>query len=112
MTTKGRPITPRIIGELMKSTNTRIAYVEFVKRDGTVRKMWFKTTWIKEHYKDGRLPYNPDRLGITIVRDIHLHEEDCLRAIRWDSVLHLTAHGITIDWNEDNETYTTEPRAG
>jgi hypothetical protein len=94
-----------MIGELIKSTNTRIAYAEFIKRDGTVRRIWFTTRWRKEYLKDGQLPYTPERHGITIVRDIHLPEEDCLRAIRWDSVIHLTAHGITIEWDEDDETY-------
>ena len=99
--------TVKQIGQLMRSTNTRIAYVEFVKRDDTVRKMFFTTRWIKEIYKDGQLPYNAENKGITIVRDIHLPYDNCLRAVRWDSVLHLCVNGITVNWNSNDGTYAT-----
>jgi hypothetical protein len=105
MNTAVKEITPRMIGELMKSTNTHIGYVEFHKRDGEFRTMWFRTRWRKELFKDGQLNYIPERHGITIVRDINLPDDDCLRAIRWDSVVLLTVHGKTIEWDYDNETY-------
>jgi len=108
MTTKAKEnkeITPRQIGELMKSTNTRIGYVEFHKRNGEFRRMWFTTRWRKEFFKDGQPSYNAEEKGITIVRDIYLDDEDCLRAVRWDSVVLLSVHHITIEWDYETETY-------
>ena len=96
----------------MRSTNTQIGYVEFTKKDGTTRTMHFTTRWRKEIFKDGQMPYIAEKHGITVVRDINLPVDMCLRSIRWDSVTYLCVRNVIIEWNEDNDapTFLAEPR--
>jgi len=89
--------------ELIKSAGSRICYLEFEKRNGEVRRMWaipkVKASLIVGH---GRR-YDPKEHRITVVRDIHMSEEDCLRAVRWDAILLIVTNGVTYIRGEDGE---------
>lgn len=79
---------------LIKSTGWKIGYVEFVRRDGTLRKMWFTSKIHSSHLKNGDRAYNPNEKRLSFVRDIRL-STDCVRSIRWDAVKKLTVNGKT-----------------
>jgi hypothetical protein len=80
---------------LIESTGWKIGYAEFVKRDGTIRKMWFTSKIHSSHFCGGERAYDPDEKRLTFVRDIHLPSKDCIRAIRWDAIKKLAVRGNT-----------------
>lgn len=82
-------IIPTEVPQLIRKTGSCIGYVEFVKRNGEYRKMWFQS--VLPHYllRGGELPYDAASYRISIVRDIMKSHDDCIRAIRWDAVHYL-----------------------
>lgn len=86
---KTKVVSPREIAELIKSNGVLIGYVEFVKRDGTLRKMWFQSHIPVEYLAGGDRVYDPEQYRLTWVRDILL--PGCaVRSIRWDAVRFLS----------------------
>jgi len=83
------------IGKLIKSTGLHIGYVEFVKRNGEKRCMWFQSRFPAKAFRGGERVYNPTERQITLVRDIHKLTKDCIRAIRWEAVTYLAVNGKT-----------------
>lgn len=84
-----KEITPVKIPEIIKKTKSRIGYVEFTKRNGEYRKMWFQSIIPQYLLKGGELAYDPKEHMISIVRDIKKENNDCIRAIRWHAVHYL-----------------------
>lgn len=78
------------IRNLIRSTGRQIAYVEFVKQDGTFRRMWFQGYIPERLLKGGPRAYDPDEHRLTWVRDIMLPASDCIRSIKWDNILCLS----------------------
>jgi len=82
------------VNATIKKTRSRIGFVRFEKRDGTMRNMWFHSMIPKRMITGVGGPYNPIEKGITFLRDIMLPDEDCIRAVRWCSIERLTVNGI------------------
>jgi hypothetical protein len=78
------------IRKLIASTGKRIGFVKFIKRDGTLREMWFQSDIPPKVLSGGELPYSKEEKHISIVYDI---EKKQPRAIRWESVQNLSVCG-------------------
>jgi len=87
------------IDTVLKSTGSQIAYCKFQKRDGSIRKMYYKT--IAKKYikgKDGKGPaYSAKEKGLTPVYDV---KATGIRSIRWDSVMEIGIKGQRYNFTE------------
>ena len=76
------------VDSIIKSTGSQIAYCKFQKRDGSIRKMWYKniaSKYVKGEEGKGRV-YDPKIKQLTPIFDI---KKSAIRTIRWDSVLEI-----------------------
>jgi len=93
------------IDTILKSTGSQIAYCKFQKRDGSIRKMYYKTI-AKKYIKgeNGKGPaYDAKEKELTPVYDV---KAAGIRSIRWDSVLEIGVKGqrynfIVLDRNSN-----------
>lgn len=85
-------ITPIQARNLIKRCGYHIGYVEFVKLDGTYRKMWFQGKISPRLLKGGDRAYNPEEHQLSWVRDIMLPAEDCVRSVKWYNIKKLSVN--------------------
>ncbi len=71
----------------------RIFSAEFVKKDGTLRKIVARLD-VKKHLKGGELKYSPEKLNYLVVFD--LKEQD-YRTININQLKSITVDGIRYD---------------
>lgn len=87
------------VDTIIKSTGSQIAYCKFQKRDGSIRKMWYKG--ISKKYikgKDGSGPaYNAKEKQLTPVFDV---KAGAIRSIRWESVIEIGVKGERYTFTE------------
>ena len=69
----------------------KIASAEFIKKDGSLRKMVFRTQVTKGVTGEG-MKYNPAKLGLRTVFDM---QKGAFRHINLNTIQTLTAHGET-----------------
>jgi len=77
--------------KLIKSSNGSIFSCEFVKGDGSIRKMTCRLG-VKKHLKGGTLSYDPSELNMIPVFDLTKRD---YRMIRLDTLRSLTMDGRT-----------------
>lgn len=83
-------LVDRLRRMVVKAGN-HIGYVKFIKRNGELREMWFKSKIPQTKLKGGSLPYDKREKQIEIVYDIEKKE---VRAIRLDSIVTLSVNGM------------------
>lgn len=66
-------MTEQAIRDAVEKAKGRIFAVEFVKKDGTLRKMICRTG-VKAHLKGGELPYDPMTKGLLGVFDMQAQD--------------------------------------
>ena len=67
----------------------KIASAEFIKKDGSLRKMVFRTKVTKGVTGEG-MKYNPAQLGLRVVFDM---QKSAFRIINLNTIQKITAHG-------------------
>lgn len=75
--------------ELIESSNGKIFSVDFIKKDGTLRKMRARTG-VKKYLKGGKQAYNPTEYGLVNVFDMDAKD---YRSIRVDNVVRIKVNG-------------------
>ena len=93
------------VPDLLKSAESRICYLEFIKRNGEGRRMWAIPKIKKGLLSGGPRAYDPEEYRITVVRDMFLDDENCLRAVRWDSVTLISVGRKTYVRGEDGNLH-------
>ena len=66
-------MTEDAIREAVEKAKGRIFSVEFIKKDGTLRKM-IARTGVKKHLRGGELPYDPIEKGLLAVFDMEIQD--------------------------------------
>jgi archaellum component FlaG (FlaF/FlaG flagellin family) len=84
------------VKQIIDESGGHIASVVFVKMDGTVRKMNFRTQVSKGVNGKG-LKYNPSSVGNTVVYDMGA---DGYRTIKLDNVQSLKVNGKSYNWSK------------
>ena len=95
------------VPSLLESAGSKICYMEFEKRNGDKRCMWGISKIKHSLLSGGPRAYNPTEHRITIVRDIHLSDEDCLRAVRWDAITLISVNRKTYVRDEEGKLHVT-----
>jgi hypothetical protein len=95
------------VRDLLKSAGSKICYLEFEKRNGEMRRMWAIPKIKQSLLSGGPRAYDPAEYRITIVRDMFLSDEDCLRAVRWDAVTLISVCGETYTCDEEGKLHVT-----
>lgn len=81
------------IEKCKEMVQNKIFSVEFIKLDGTPRKMVCRLG-VKKHLKGGSLGYDARSLNLLPVFDLQKNE---YRMINFDSIINLTIDGVTYE---------------
>lgn len=81
------------IKHLRELVGSKIFSVEFVKKDGSLRKMVCRLG-VKKHLKGGELKYNPEELNYLTVFDLQSEE---YRTINVNTLKRITIDGVSYD---------------
>lgn len=81
------------IQELKKMVGGKIFSVEFIKKDGTLRKMVCRLG-VKKHLKGGSLGYDAEALNYLTVFDLQSEE---YRTINVNTLKSITFEGVTYE---------------
>jgi hypothetical protein len=71
----------------------RIFSAEFIKKDGTLRKIVARLD-VKKHLKGGELKYSPEKLNYLVVFDL---QEQGYRTININQLKSITVDGVRYD---------------
>lgn len=91
-------MTTDMIREMIKELNGRIFHVNFIKKDGSERKMLCRTG-VTKHLKGGELSYDPIEKGLLSVFDMEKGE---YRMVNLNTIITIKADGKIWDFKGSN----------